>query len=84
MKKVMMFSAAWCGPCKATKPTFNSLKESATDVQYELVDVDEQAHLAEQFNIRAVPTFVLLKDDTEIARMSGGASADKLKAFINQ
>lgn len=84
MKKIMMFSAAWCGPCKATKPTFNSLKESVTDVEYQLVDVDEQGNLAEQFNIRAVPTFVLLKDNVEVARMSGGASADKLKAFINQ
>ena len=79
-----MFSATWCGPCKATKPTFNSLKESVTDVEYQLVDVDDEGHLAEQFNIRAVPTFVLLKDNVEVARMSGGASADKLKAFINQ
>lgn len=84
MKKIMMFSAQWCGPCKATKPAFNMLKESSNDVVYELVDVDDQAHLAEQFNIRAVPTFVLLKDNVEVARMSGGASAEKLKAFINQ
>lgn len=79
-----MFSALWCGPCKATKPAFNSLKESVTDVEYQLVDVDDEGHLAEKFNIRAVPTFVLLKDNVEVARMSGGASADKLKAFINQ
>ncbi len=79
-----MFSAQWCSPCKATKPHFNTLKESVTDVEYQLVDVDEEGHLAEKFNIRAVPTFVLLKDNTEVARMSGGTSADKLRAFINQ
>ena len=79
-----MFSGAWCQPCQRTKPTFNSLKESVTDVEYQLVDVDEQGNLAEQFNIRAVPTFVLLKDNVEVARMSGGATVDKLKAFINQ
>ena len=79
-----MFSAGWCGPCKATKPHFNTLKESVNRMEYQVVDVDEEAHLAEQFNIRAVPTFVLLKDNTEVARMSGGATTDKLKAFINQ
>ena len=84
MKKLIMFSGAWCQPCQRTKPAFNSLKESVTDVEYVLVDVDEQGNLAEQFNIRAVPTFVLLKDNSEIARMSGGATVDKLKAFINQ
>ena len=84
MKKIMMFSALWCSPCKATKPIFNSLKETTSDVEFTLIDVDEKGNLAEQFNIRAVPTFVLLKDNVEVARMSGGATADKLKAFINQ
>ena len=84
MKKIMMFSAAWCGPCKATKPAFNALKEELKDVSMEVVDVNEQEALAQEYDIRAVPTFVLLKDNEEVARMSGGTSADKLRAFINQ
>jgi len=84
MKKIIMFSATWCAPCQRTKPVFNTLKESANGVQYELVDVDEQAHVAEKYNIRAVPTFVLLKDNQEVARISGGATEERLKTFINQ
>jgi thiol-disulfide isomerase/thioredoxin len=84
MKKVIMFSAGWCGPCKATKPTFNALKEELKDVTMEVVDVNEQEALAKEYEIRAVPTFVLLNGEDEVARMSGGANADKLKAFINQ
>jgi thioredoxin 1 len=84
MKKVIMFSAAWCQPCKATKPTFNALKEELKDVTMEVVDVNEQEALAQEHEIRAVPTFVLFNGEDEVARMSGGASADKLKAFINQ
>ena len=30
MKKVLMFSATWCGPCRQAKPVFNQLKESIT------------------------------------------------------
>ena len=84
MKKVIMFSAQWCGPCKATRPHFNTLKESVNDVTFEMVDVDEQGNRAHEFDIRSVPTFVLLKDDKEVARMVGGATAGKLKTFINQ
>lgn len=79
-----MFSASWCGPCKATKPAFNALKEELKDVTMEVVDVNEQEALAQEHEIRAVPTFVLFNGEDEVARMSGGANADKLKAFINQ
>ena len=79
-----MFSASWCRPCQATKPTFNALKEQLKDVTMEVVDVNEQEGLAQEYDIRSIPTFVLLNGEDEVARMSGGASADKLKAFINQ
>ena len=84
MKKIIMFSASWCAPCQRTKPAFNTLKESVGGLEYQLVDVDEQEQLAEQYNIRSVPTFVLLKDNIEVARMSGGSTEEKLKSFINQ
>ena len=84
MKKVIMFSANWCGPCQRMKPTFSTLKEQTSNVQMELVDVDEAQKLAHEYDIRAVPTFVLLKDDREVARVSGGMTAERLKEFINQ
>jgi thioredoxin-like negative regulator of GroEL len=84
MKKVIMFSAAWCQPCQRTKPAFNLLKESSTDVSYEIVDVDENEALAQKYNIRAVPTFLLLKEGNEVARASGGMTADKIREFANQ
>ena len=79
-----MFSATWCGPCQRTKPNFLALKESVTDVECQLVDVDDEGHLAEKYNIMSVPTFVLLNDGAEVARMSGGTTTEKLKEFINQ
>jgi thioredoxin 1 len=85
MKKVIMFSASWCGPCQRAKPTFLALKEELKDVQMEIVDVNQQEDLAHEHDIRAVPTFVLFnEEDDELARMSGGSTAEKLKAFINQ
>jgi thioredoxin 1 len=84
MKKILMFTATCCGPCQAAKPAFNALKESTYSVECELVDIDENKALATQFNIIAVPTFVLLQGGNEVARKSGGMSLEKLQAFINQ
>lgn len=80
-----MFSAVWCRPCQNTKPVFLALKEQLKDVKMEVVDVNEQEHLAQDYDIRAVPTFVLLnEEDDELARFSGAANEEKLKSFINQ
>jgi thioredoxin 1 len=80
MKKVLMFSAAWCGPCRASKPVFSTLKESKTDYQYEIVDIDENPIMATNFGITAVPTFIVMEDDREIDRVLG--NVNKLKEIL--
>ena len=82
MKKVLMFSASWCGPCKAAKPVFNQLKESVQNVEFQIVDVDENEKLANEYNIAGVPTFVVLEDGKEVQRMVGGAFVTKIKEIL--
>jgi len=82
MKKVVMFSASWCGPCKAAKPVFNQLKESVGGVQFEIVDVDENPIMATNFDISGVPTFVVLENDKEVQRFVGGGNVTKLKEIL--
>lgn len=82
MKKVVMFSASWCGPCKAAKPVFNQLKESVNGVQFEVVDVDENPVMANNFGISGVPTFIIMENDVEVNRLVGGANVTKLKEVL--
>ncbi len=43
MRKVLKFSASWCGPCKMLSKTIEGIE---TDVVIEEVDIDEQSELA--------------------------------------
>ena len=82
MKKVLMFSASWCGPCKMSKPIFNQIKESRQDVDFEVVDIDENQKLATDYNITGVPTFVVLENNAEVQRIVGGGNVNKLKEIL--
>jgi thioredoxin len=66
------FTAAWCGPCKQMEPVLAALgKEYAGRVTIQTVDVDHEQLLAQQFNVRSMPTLVLLRDGREIGRTVG-------------
>ena len=54
-KKIIIFSAPWCGPCRMFKPVLEKISE---DLQIPLygVNIDEEPDLAAELNIRSVPT----------------------------
>ncbi len=82
MKKVVMFSASWCGPCRQAKPIFNDLKDTVKNVQFEVVDIDENPVMATNFSISGVPTFVILEDEVEKQRLVGGKTVLQLKEIL--
>lgn len=84
MVKVMKFSAAWCGPCKALKPMFEEVKGGFSNVVFEDVDVDENFELAGQYNIRSVPTVVIEKNGVEVERFLGVQSKLAYSNAINE
>jgi thioredoxin 1 len=65
------FFATWCGPCKHIAPKFEEMSKMFPSVIFLKVDVDESAELTEQFNIRAMPTFVFLRDGKVVRTIEG-------------
>jgi thioredoxin 1 len=59
MKKILYFSAPWCGPCKQFAPVMEQIGQT---VPVEKINVDEQSDLAATYGIRNVPTVLILKD----------------------
>jgi thioredoxin 1 len=77
---LFQFYAEWCAPCKVMMPVVNTLKVKLEDwLNVHQVDVDQQQELAVKYGIRSVPTFVVLKNNTEIWRSSGVLSEDALE-----
>lgn len=68
MKKVLRFTASWCAPCKGLAMHLNSVK---TDIPIEVIDIDENQDTAVKYQIRSVPTMVMLDGDAEVKRLSG-------------
>jgi len=82
MSHVLYFTADWCNPCKKVKPIVEEInKDSVT--KFQMIDVDSEVELAKKFEIRSVPTFILIKNGTEIKRTTGAQTREQLEAFIN-
>lgn len=69
---VIMGTANWCAPCKVIKPKIKDLSSELPDVLFLIVDVDKFSQIAEHFNITAMPTFVIIKDNRIINSIVGG------------
>ena len=69
MKTIKYFSATWCGPCQAFKPVMNEIKSEGYYVEF--IDIDNLSDLAQQYNVRSVPTVVIEQAGQEIDRFVG-------------
>jgi thioredoxin 1 len=80
--KLIEFYATWCGPCKIQKPIVEKIsKEFQIDVQY--IDIDEDPGIANKYEIKAVPSIVILNDENKmIKKLVGLQTASVLKANL--
>lgn len=79
------FYADWCGPCKAITPILNELaSDYANQLNIAKVDVDQQASLASHYQIRSIPTLLLVKDGKVMESLTGVQSKARLSLLIDE
>ena len=66
------FYADWCGPCKAMGPAIEAVgKDVEGKARVIKVNIDKNQEAAMQYNVRAVPTFIIFKQGQQVWRHSG-------------
>ena len=79
---ILYFTADWCNPCKQTKPIVEELNREQIMAKFFIIDVDSDIEMAKDFEIRSVPTFVVMKDNVEIHRTTGAKTRQQLEELI--
>lgn len=80
---ILDFYADWCVPCKNLSPILEELNiEYTGKVNMYKVDVEEQIELSSEFNIRNLPTIIIIKNN-EQQIYSGILPKNKYKEIID-
>ena len=77
------FWATWCGPCKTLGPLLEKLAADYNGAfLLAKVDVDKEQELAAAFQIRSVPTVMLVKDGQLADGFPGALPEGQLREFL--
>ncbi len=79
------FWAPWCGPCKMMAPVF---QQAAAQLEPRMrlakVNTETEQQLAQQHQIRSIPTLAVFKQGREIARQPGAMDLANLRRWAQQ
>jgi thioredoxin 2 len=76
--------ATWCGPCRMVSPALERLAHAyAGRIKLVKVDVDRAPGLSRRFEVRAVPTLLVLDRGRVVARQAGAAPESALRRWLD-
>lgn len=81
---IIDFWAPWCGPCKSFAPVYEELSEKYPDLVFAKVNTEEQQELAGSFNIRSIPTLMIMREQVILFSQPGALQASQLEEVIVQ
>ena len=73
------FYADWCGPCKTQDPILDDLEDEYPDVEFEKINVDEAQDVANEYQVRSLPTLIVENDDGVVERFVGVTQREQLE-----
>ena len=76
------FSSSSCMPCRQMRPVVRQIK--AAGYQVHEISIDRQPQVATKYRVDRVPTFIVVTDGVEAARLTGTTSFSQLKQMLDR
>lgn len=77
--------AAWCGPCLMIAPMIDELaSEMAGRLRVAKLNIDENPRTAARFDVRSIPTLLLIKGGREVDRIIGAQSKSEIRRRLER
>ena len=81
---IIDFWAPWCGPCRSFAPIFEKVAEENPDILFGKVNTEEEQAIAAEFQIRSIPTIMVIKEGIIVFNQAGMLPEEALKDIIKQ
>ena len=81
---IIDFWAPWCGPCKSFAPVYEKVSEKYTDVVFAKVNTEDEQELAASFQIRSIPTLMIIREQIAIFSQAGMLPESALEDIIGK
>ena len=78
------FGAEWCLYCKKIAPIIEEIANENPDFFVGTIDVDMQPMLAVKFQVRSLPTVLLLKNGQVVKQFIGAQSKETYQQAISE
>ena len=76
--------APWCGPCRAFAPAYERVAAKHPDITFAKVNTEVEQALAGAFDIRSIPTLMILRDRVLLFSQPGALPEAALEDLIRQ
>jgi len=82
---VVDFWAPWCGPCQMMAPQYAAAAaDLEPGVRLAKLNTDAAPQAAGGFSIRSIPTLIVFRRGTELARQSGAMGRSDIVRWVRQ
>jgi len=78
------FWATWCAPCRSFAPIYEQVSENHPDIVFAKVDTEQEQELAAHFQVRSIPTLMILREQVILFAQPGMLSAAQLEEVIGK